>query len=155
PLERDRAGMDGGLAARKGQLCADAGRHLGGVLVYARTGYGGRDGPNGPEMSGAHTVAGHFVDAAQQREAATLGTWVFLATEVMFFGPLVLGYCYGRLHFPEAFALASRLTDVLLGTINTAVLLTSSLTMALAVRAAQSGENRALVRMLASTAVLG
>jgi cytochrome c oxidase subunit III len=105
--------------------------------------------------SAAHPVAEHFETPEQQREAASLGMWVFLATELMFFGPLFLSYFYGRTHDPEAFAAASLHTHVWLGTINTAVLLTSSLAMALAVRAARLGERRMLVRLLGMTAALG
>jgi cytochrome c oxidase subunit III len=77
-------------------------------------------------------VAFQFGSAEQQSRAATLGLWVFLTTELMFFGPLFFGYWIGRLNFPDGFAAASRHTDVTLGTINTAILLTSSLTMVLA-----------------------
>lgn len=77
-------------------------------------------------------VAPQFANRAQQTLAATLGVWIFLATEVLFFGPLFFGYLYVRTHFPDAAAAASRHTDILLGTLNTAILLTSSLCMALA-----------------------
>ena len=77
--------------------------------------------------------------AQQQRASATLGMWVFLATEVLFFGGLFLTYSVYRTWYPAAFVAASRELDVALGTINTAVLITSSLTMALAVHAAQIG----------------
>ena len=97
----------------------------------------------------------YSVAIAQQRDTAALGTWVFLATELMFFGPLFFAYVYGRMHHPEAFAIASRHTHVWLGVANTAVLLTSSLTMALAVRAANDGMRRALPWLLAVTAALG
>ncbi|ANN72358.1 cytochrome c oxidase subunit 3 [Bordetella bronchialis] len=70
---------------------------------------------------------------------ARLGMWVFLATELMFFGPVFLGYAVGRLHMPEAFAAAARHTDVLLGTINTIVLLSSSAAIALATECIRSG----------------
>ena len=50
--------------------------------------------------------AEQFDNAVQQEEAATLGMWVFLATELMFFGPLFFGYYYGRTHFPDGFAAA-------------------------------------------------
>ena len=62
-----------------------------------------------------------------------LGMWVFLASEVLFFGGLFLAYLYGRTHWPQGWAAASRRTDVVLGTLNTAVLLTSSAVVALAV----------------------
>lgn len=77
-------------------------------------------------------VAPQFASRAQQALAATLGVWIFLATEVLFFGPLFFGYLYVRMHFPDAVAAASRHTDIVLGTLNTAILLTSSLCMALA-----------------------
>jgi cytochrome c oxidase subunit III len=86
---------------------------------------------------------------------AELGMWVFLATEVLFFGVLFFGYTVTRLHHPQAFAQASRHTDIVLGSINTAVLLTSSLAMALAGRSAQSGNRRATVWLLAATFTLG
>ena len=91
----------------------------------------------------------------QQEEAATLGMWVFLITEVLFFGVLFTGYLIGRVLYPDAFAEASRETDVILGTVNTAMLLTSGLTMALAVRAAGLGRRRALFLLLAVTAMIG
>ena len=59
-------------------------------------------------------------------DTGRLGMWIFLATEVLFFGGLLVAYGYGRTHWPEGFAAASRHTDVLLGTLNTGVLLTSS-----------------------------
>ncbi len=91
----------------------------------------------------------------QRAQAGTLGMWVFLATELMFFGPLFFGYWYGRLQFPEAFAAASRETDVVLGAANTTLLLTSSALMAAAVEAAQLGARRLAVRLLGATAALG
>jgi cytochrome c oxidase subunit 3 len=106
-------------------------------------------------MMSEQAVARHFENAEQQREAASLGTWVFLATEFMFFGPLLFAYCYGRIHEPAAFAAASRHTDIWLGTANTAVLLTSSLTMALAVRASRLGAGKSAARLLVATATLG
>ncbi len=96
-----------------------------------------------------------FVTLAQQREAATLGIWVFLATEVLFFGGMILGYAVYRWSYPEAFAAAGRHTAIVLGTANTAVLLTSSLTMALAVAAAEARRRRLLVLLLLATAALG
>jgi cytochrome c oxidase subunit 3 len=99
--------------------------------------------------------AEQFDSAAQQEEAATLGIWVFLATELMFFGPLFFGYYYGRTHFPEGFAAASRHTEVMLGTINTAILLTSSMLMAIAVEARKANATRLATRMLLLVAALG
>ncbi|MGE5470517.1 MAG: cytochrome c oxidase subunit 3 [Bacteroidota bacterium] len=106
-------------------------------------------------MSPSRPVAPQFVAAWQQERAATLGMWVFLATELMFFGPLFFGYWYGRLHYPEAFAAASRHTDMVLGTINTAILLTSSLLMANAVEALEIGKARAARWILFAVAALG
>ncbi|MDZ7289031.1 MAG: cytochrome c oxidase subunit 3 family protein [candidate division KSB1 bacterium] len=91
----------------------------------------------------------------QQFEASTLGMWVFLITEIMFFGGLFLGYTIYRSLYPEAFAEASRLLDYRLGAINTAVLICSSLTMVLAVRAAQLGQRRQLILFLLLTILLG
>jgi cytochrome c oxidase subunit III len=100
-------------------------------------------------------LAHHFDDADQQFEAASLGMWAFLATEVLFFGGLFLGYSLYRFWYPDAFEFGSHQLDFWLGTINTAVLLTSSLTMALAVRAAQTDDRSGVVRFLTATIVLG
>jgi cytochrome c oxidase subunit 3 len=81
--------------------------------------------------------------------------WVFLATEVMFFGGLFLGYTVYRTQHPQAFAAASHHLKMPLGAANTAVLLTSSLTVALAVHAAHLGRRRALAAFLLATIVLG
>jgi cytochrome c oxidase subunit III len=100
-------------------------------------------------------LAHHFDDLGQQHEAATLGMWVFLVTEVLFFGGLFLVYSVYRSLYADAFAAASRELDVTLGAINTAVLIASSLTMALAVHAAQLGQRRALLLFLVATMALG
>jgi cytochrome c oxidase subunit 3 len=100
-------------------------------------------------------VAHQFEDATQQRDAATLGMWVFLATEVLFFGALFLAYTVYRLRFPEIFRAASEHTLVAIGTVNTAVLLFSSFTMVMAVRAAEFQRRATLVWMLVVTALLG
>ena len=97
----------------------------------------------------------HFDDMDQQFEASTLGMWAFLITEIMFFGGLFLGYTIYRSLYPEAFAEASKLLDYRLGAINTAVLICSSLTMVLAVRAAQLGQRRQLIIFLLLTIILG
>lgn len=107
-------------------------------------------------MSETHTVLAHqFDDLDQQREASSLGMWVFLITEIMFFGGLFTGYTVYRHAYPEGFADASRHLGVLLGAINTGVLICSSLTMALAVHAAQVGRRKALVGFLLLTMLLG
>jgi cytochrome c oxidase subunit 3 len=106
-------------------------------------------------MTQAVVVARQFEDPQQQRKASDLGMWVFLATEILFFGALFVAYTATRLHDPQAFAIASRLTNLTLGSINTAILLTSSLTMALAVRATKLGLRDAAIAFLLATAVLG
>lgn len=103
----------------------------------------------------ARYVAHHFDDADQQRDASALGMWLFLVTEIMFFGGLFTAYVVYRAAFPVAFHAASHELDVTLGTLNTAVLLTSSLTMALAVHAAQVGKRGMLVCCLLFTMLLG
>jgi cytochrome c oxidase subunit 3 len=110
-----------------------------------------------PAHQQAHhpALAHHFDSLAQQSEAATLGMWVFLVTEVLFFGGLFLVYTVYRAWYPDAFAAASHSLDVTLGTINTVVLITSSLTMALAVHAAQLGQRRLIMIFLMATMALG
>ena len=93
---------------------------------------------------------------ARQRDGATFGIWVFLASEVLFFAALFLTYTAYRIANPEAFAAAGRETNVVYGTLNTAILLTSSLTMAMASQAAEAGLFRRLTLWcLAATAGLG
>ncbi|CAM3664521.1 Heme-copper oxidase subunit III family profile domain-containing protein [Bordetella sputigena] len=86
---------------------------------------------------------------------ARLGMWIFLATELMFFGPVFLGYAVGRLHMPGAFTSAARHTDVLLGALNTVVLLSSSAAIALATECQRAGVTRLARRFLWITAALG
>jgi cytochrome c oxidase subunit III len=100
-------------------------------------------------------VYGHFVDGEHQRDASTLGMWIFLVTEVAMFGGLFSCYTYFYNLYPEAFHSASRHGDFWLGTINTAVLLTSSLTMALGVHASKANARRYLIACLGLTMVLG
>jgi cytochrome c oxidase subunit 3 len=107
-------------------------------------------------LSETHTVPAHqFDDLGQQYEAANLGMWAFLATEILFFGGLFLGYTVYRAAYPAAFAEGSHHLDIMLGSINTAVLIGSSLTMALAVHSAQVGKRQALVGFLGLTMLLG
>jgi cytochrome c oxidase subunit 3 len=105
-----------------------------------------------PDHSSA--LAHQFDDVEQQHESASLGMWIFISTEVMFFGGMFLGYAVYRGMYHTAYAEASRHLDVLLGGINTAVLLCSSLTMALAVHAAQLGGRRTVVLFIVATMVL-
>src|ERR1700681_5019709 len=110
-----------------------------------------------PEAVRQHPVAlpHQFDDLEQQQEVATLGMWVFLTTEILFFGGLFVTYLVYRHWYPEAFTAGSRELLVWAGTTNTVVLITSSLTMALAVRAAQLGERRVVMMFLALTMLLG
>jgi cytochrome c oxidase subunit 3 len=100
-------------------------------------------------------LAHQYDDLEQQHTAASLGMWVFLVTEIMFFGGLFTGYTIYRWRYPAEFAAASHHSELLLGATNTAVLIGSSLTMALAVRFAQLGERKQVVRFLLGTMVLG
>lgn len=107
-------------------------------------------------MAARSAVLAEAFDAPEeQREASILGMWVFLATEVLFFGGMLAGYIVYRAQFPETFAVASRRTDLALGAVNTAVLIASSLTMALAVHEAGRGRRGRGVLFLAATAALG
>ena len=99
--------------------------------------------------------AEQFDDAKQQREAATLGMWSFIATEVLFFGVLFAGYAICRVKFPEVFQEGSRHTDMLLGTLETADLLISSCAIAIAVREVQLGGQRVAGWLILATAALG
>ena len=100
-------------------------------------------------------LAHHFDNLEQQQEASTLGMWVFLLTEILFFGGLFVVYTIYRSWYPAAFASASHHLDVPLGTINTAVLIGSSLTMALAVHSAQLNSRRGIVVFIVLTMLLG
>jgi cytochrome c oxidase subunit 3 len=94
--------------------------------------------------------------AACPPEVGRLGMWIFIATELLFFGGLLFAYLYGRTHWPHGFALASRHTHVVLGTLNTAVLLTSSALIALAVATSEcESQRRWTARLLWLTAALG
>jgi cytochrome c oxidase subunit 3 len=100
-------------------------------------------------------LAHHFDDLAQQHESANVGMWAFLLSEVMFFGGLFLCYIVYRNLYPEAFHHASRMLDWELGAVNTAVLICSSLTMALAIHGAQVGRRGAQIVNLVLTMGLG
>jgi cytochrome c oxidase subunit 3 len=117
-----------------------------------------RRGPAVTEVD-VHTehaaLAHQFENLEQQQDADTLGIWVFLVTEIMFFGGLFAAYAIYRSLYFAAFAGGSRILDVRLGALNTVVLLGSSLTMALSVRSAHTGNRRALVLFLILTMILG
>jgi cytochrome c oxidase subunit III len=97
----------------------------------------------------------HFENMEQQREAGTLGMWVFLVTEIMFFGGMFLAYTLYRYQYPVAFAAASNHLDIRLGAINTGVLIVSSFTMAMAVYSTQVGKRRNSIICLSLTMILG
>ena len=104
---------------------------------------------------GSPYLAVQFPDMNAQLEAGKLGVWLFIGSEILFFGGLFVVYTVYRFTYPEAFAQASHHLDVTLGAINTAVLIGSSLTMALAVHAAQLGYRRTQALFLVLTIVLG
>ena len=109
----------------------------------------GHDG----QMHPAH-LQHHFISAEQQFEASKLGMWLFLVTEVLLFGGMFVAYAIYRAWYPDLFQEASTQLDTLLGAFNTLVLLASSLTVAWAIRAAQTDNRKLLVGMLWLTVVL-
>jgi cytochrome c oxidase subunit 3 len=110
-----------------------------------------------PHAHAAHHPAlqHHFDTMAQQKEAAVIGMWVFLLTEILFFGGLFAAYMIYRVWYFDAFAEASRSLSLFWGGLNTAVLIGSSLTMAMAVRGAQTNKRVATVNWLILTMILG
>ncbi|HPF36344.1 MAG TPA: cytochrome c oxidase subunit 3 family protein [Candidatus Krumholzibacteria bacterium] len=106
-------------------------------------------------MSGAHAknphLQHHFESMEQQYESGKLGMWLFLVTEILLFGGLFCAYAVYRANHPEVFHYAHQFLDPSLGGFNTIVLIVSSLTMAVAVRCAQLGQQKALVTSLALT----
>ncbi len=98
---------------------------------------------------------GHFQTLEQQKETATLGMWIFLVTEVLFFGGLFLAYTINRSSFSAAFGIGSNTLDIRLGAGNTVVLILSSLTMAMAVWSAQVGKKKLVSFFLIATLGLG
>jgi cytochrome c oxidase subunit III len=116
-------------------------------LAEAHAGAASTDAP--PELR--H----HFVDLPAQREASTLAMWMFLVTEVLFFGGMFTAYVVYRSTYRQAFEGASNLLDLTLGAVNTAVLICSSLTMALAVWASGAGKKKATILFLVGTILLG
>ena len=97
----------------------------------------------------------HFATEEQQKDASNLGMWIFLATEVMFFGGLFCAYLIYRHWYFGDFGAASKSIDALLGGINTAVLICSSLTVVLAIWAAQTSRRGIMLAMLALTMLFG
>lgn len=108
-------------------------------------------------MSDSHPshLAHQFDHPEQQRQASTLGMWIFLITEVMFFGGLFAGYIIYRMQYPDAWVVGSHLLSIKWGGINTVILLLSSLTMVLAVYGAQVGKRKMSAFWLLATMLLG
>ncbi len=97
----------------------------------------------------------HFAEPEQQRNAASLGMWVFLGTEIMFFGGMFCAYLLYRHWYFGDFGAASNSIDATLGAVNTAVLICSSLTVVLAVWSAQTARRALLLAMLSATMLFG
>jgi len=93
----------------------------------------------------------HFSDAEQQRDSAKMGMWVFLVTEILLFGGLFVAYGIFRAWYPDMFYNAHKFLDVTLGSFNTVVLITSSLTMALAIRSMQINNKKQTMVYLTMT----
>lgn len=100
-------------------------------------------------------LAHHFDSIQQQRQASTLGMWLVIAQEIMFFGGLFAAYIVYRFKYHDAFAVASSHLSIFWGSLNTVFLISSSLTMALAVRSAQLGDNKKVLRWLVATMLFG
>lgn len=96
-------------------------------------------------------LASHFHDLGQQRAAADLGLWIFIATEILFFGALFAAYLVYAVIHSDAFLRAAAETEIVIGTLNTALLLTSGLTAALAVKAASGNMRRSVILLVAAT----
>ncbi|MGA1361028.1 MAG: cytochrome c oxidase subunit 3 [Gemmatimonadaceae bacterium] len=112
-------------------------------------GHDGHDGHHG--HSEYPFLAHHFETPAQQFDSGKLGMWLFLATEVLFFGGLFAAYAVLRFKNPEVFAYSANYLDTIMGGINTCVLIVSSLTMALAVRFAQTDKIKPMIFCLVLT----
>ncbi len=104
--------------------------------------------------AGSH-VAHHFPDLEVQSHAARLGMWLFLATEVLLFAGLFTAYALYRMLYPSAFHGASKLIETSMGALNTVVLITSSLTVALAFHYSRQSRNRLAALLLVVTIGLG
>ena len=133
------------------QTIAPSHGHAHGGHSHGPGGHG--DHAHGEHGHGHHDphLAHHFDSLAQQFDSAKLGIWLFLATEVLFFGGLFVAYAILRMRFPEVFSYASHYLDTIMGGINTCVLIVSSLTMALAVRYAQTDNRKGLITCLVLT----
>ncbi|AKQ66134.1 Cytochrome c oxidase polypeptide III [Myxococcus hansupus] len=111
-----------------------------------------------PHEGGARPVApgaSHFGDESSRQDAAHLGMWIFIATEVLLFAVLFTAYAFYRLTYPEVFQQGPAHMDVFLGTLNTFVLVSSSILVALAVDAVRGGKEFVSAALLALTVVMG
>src|SRR5579871_556653 len=106
-------------------------------------------------MSDAAALREPWPDLQRQREGVTVGIWLFIASEVLFFGALFLGYTVYRTLYPEAFRIAAAETNVLYGSVNLLLLLTSSAAMTIAVDASQQEKRRTTLVCLGLTMLLG
>lgn len=106
-------------------------------------------------MPEPRAFASQYVSIPHRDHTAELGMWVFIATEVLLFGGLILAYFVYRHLFPQAFAVGSRHTDILIGTINTAVLLTSSFLVAWAIEIFSPATAKIVTWLLVGAACLG
>ena len=134
------------------------GIETGAGAVALEGGFGQKPTSSGSDPHESGELAHHFVTVEQQTETAAIGMWAFLIQEVLFFGGLFTVYLVYRGMYPGAFLEGSHHlshgSGLLLGTLNTAVLIGSSLTMALAVRAAQLGKGGQIAGLIAATFVL-
>ena len=121
----------------------------------------GGDGHHGPHMLQGHdgnmypsNLQHHFISSEQQFEASKLGMWLFLVTEILLFGGMFVAYAIYRAWYPDLFTEASLQLNTIQGALNTLVLLASSLTVAWAIRAAQTDNRKLLVILLWATVAL-
>jgi cytochrome c oxidase subunit III len=103
----------------------------------------------------AHLLRFPWPNVQRQREGVTFGVWIFLASEILFFSGLFLSYAVYRSLYPQAFHIASQATNLLYGSVNTALLLTSSFIMTLALRASERDERAWVAGCLFVTATFG
>src|SRR6266436_5472384 len=116
----------------------------------------GREGAGRNRMSDAASALREpWPDLDRQRDGVSVGIWLFIASEVLFFGALFLGYAVYRALYPEAFRIAGSETEVFYGSVNLVLLLTSSVTMTIAVDASRHRMRRTVIACLALTILLG
>src|ERR1700743_1063578 len=119
------------------------------AIAAADAGHHGHDAAHPPYLR--H----HFMSMEQQTETTTFGMWLFLLTEIMFFGGLFTAYLIYRNWYYPAFVAASHQLDIFLGSLNTLILITSSFTMAMGVWCAETKRSKGLVLSLVATLILG